>query len=169
MLTSPDSPPIGSHAEDTEQQKRKIESTKFQSHKSKPTIDKAVENIKSITRNAAETGSPKVIFLDETENSKANNKGERKAIEVEREHIEREQSNTISIIPAAQQNTQETSPEKTLSKHHDQSNLNKTPSKQKNQQHAKNTLETMTTYSIASGTNSREYHTTPVYLGNDEI
>ena len=160
-----------------------IDDNNFVSHKSTPNIEKAVKNIQALNEDTAQHNNSQVVFLDPDYSNY--NQEAIKAIEYERERIQKEQANLISIIPAPKHNTDtnkntlitETNPQhKNNTQTENQQSIQDT---QRTNIHDKNTAKNELQLERAadlknqhSGTNSttsQDYHTPPLSPGNDEI
>ena len=104
MITSPDSPPIGHKQDNIVNQA--IDDNISVSHKSTHKIEKADKKIQALNEDKAKHNNPQVLFLDPDYSN--HNQEAMKAIEDERERIQKEQANVVSIIPAPKYNTQDT-------------------------------------------------------------
>ena len=184
MVTSSDSPPIGQDQEHVDNQT--TETNNFVSHKSTRKIDEAVKKMQALNADTAKHNNPQVVFLDS--DICEQNRGALKDIELERQRIEREQANLISIIPATQHYIQDTSTEtpaietKTQQNIEDTTNKNntadtrQTSTQDTNIKHTKDNelqlvdiVETKTHNSVTSSTTSQEYCTPPLSPDNDDI
>ena len=81
-----------------------VQQQSFTSHKSTPKFDKAVMKLKAANTDSARIANSKVVFIADptsiTEKDAKSNKQELIAIEIDRERIQREQANIITITPA---------------------------------------------------------------------
>ena len=139
MITSPDSPPIGHEQENVDNQT--IENNNFVSHKPTHKIDKAIKKIQALNEDTAKHNNPPAVLLGS--DNPEHNREAINAMEAERETMEKEQANSISIIPAPQHNTQDTI---------------KDTSPKANLQHNNNNIPKVTQQNIEDTTNNN--HTT---------
>ena len=150
MTTSPDSPTI---VNDYPAQQQNLSQNKLT-----PKIDKAIMKIQAANTDSTRIDNLQVVFLDnsttKTEKDAKSKKEELVAIEIERERIQRQQANIITIIPV----------EPSTNIHPEQSPKEPAP-----QQKDTPKVDPVAILSITSSTTSKEHRTPPKSPDLDDI